>query len=778
SSMGLSFSPKSLATSLAVPEHPQSDSEASIIRDGDLAYVRQTAGNGASGYQEAVGAPVETRSPLGYHVNWLTIIFLNLNHMVGTGIFSTPATILRLTGSVGLALVYWVIGFLLAVAGLAVHMEFTSYFPNRSGSEVVWLEQGFPRPKHLFPVAFAVQSVLLSFSSSNAIVLSNYLWRIVGRDPGPWELKGVAIAAYTLAVITVIAHNRYSLWAINVIGALKLLLLLFISISGLVILGGHFGRIENPGINFRHGFQGTTSSGYSLSQAMVNITFAFSGWQNAFSMANEIKNPIPTLKKNATASLLIVFSLYFLCNVAYFAAVPKDIFLESKELAAAVFFRTAFGSSAESALNFCVLLSSFGNLLAVLISQSRQIREIARQGVLPWTEFWVSTKPFGTPIGPYLLKWGFTFLMIVAPPAGDAFQFVVSLKTYPDAIFHAAMGVGLLLIRRRRSRSGTPRSDFRAWWALVILYLLAQAFLLVMPWIPPEGGIYAGTVSFLWCTYMIVGIGIMAVCGIYYYVWMKVLPRWGNYSIRSQVISVDDNGANTHRLLRVPNSEVDQWDATHDDLGRDLPLQQAPFLLRLSPRPPCPEQKMLPPPPPPSSFRAPATGNRSTPQAPVVSQSGPAGGLLLELIKHNGAPFNDHWAYFVRSSLNPSVGIVYEAIGDVRSGFQRQIRRNHDLTHDPPSSRIPLQWLKGKFVNEELMLQGQESMPICILEESLHKVKVPNKTLTDTTKGEVPKKRIVQRNCQTWIVESADQLVTDGILSSDVAAYLHATKQV
>ncbi|KAL7756653.1 hypothetical protein ACKLNR_013646 [Fusarium oxysporum f. sp. zingiberi] len=530
--MGLPFSPKSQGTSQAVPEHSQSDSEAPIIRDGDLTY-------------EAVGAPVETRSPLGYHVKWLTIIFLNLNHMVGTGIFSTPATILRLTGSVGLALVYWVIGFLLAVAGLAVYMEFTSYFPNRSGSEVVWLVQGFPRPKHLFPVAFAVQSVLLSFSSSNVIVLSNYLWRVVGRDPDPWELKGVAIAAYTLAVITVIAHSRYSLWAINIIRALKLLLLLFISISGLVILGGHFGRTENPGINFRHGFQGTTSSGYSLSQAMVNITFAFSGWQNAFSMANEIKNPIPTLKRNATASLLIVFSLYFLGNIAYFAAVPKDIFLESKELAAAVVFRTAFGSSAESALNFCVLLSSFGNLLAVLISQSRQVREIARQGVLPWTEFWVSTKPFGTPIGPYLLKWGFTFLMIVAPPAGDAFQFVVSLKTYPDAIFHAAMGVGLLLIRRRCSRSDTPRSDFRAWWALVIL---------------------------LWCTYMIVGIGIMATCGIYYYLWMKVLPHWGNYSIRSQVISVDDNGANTHRLLRVPNSKVSEWDAAHDDLGRVCPL--------------------------------------------------------------------------------------------------------------------------------------------------------------------------------------------------------------
>ena len=48
---------------------------------------------------------------------------------------------------------------------------------------------------------------------------------------------------------------------------------------------------------------------------------------------------------------------------------------------------------------------------------------INRQGVLPYPAFWVSTKPFGTPIGPYILKWVMTFIMIVAPPAGDAFQF-------------------------------------------------------------------------------------------------------------------------------------------------------------------------------------------------------------------------------------------------------------------------------------------------------------------------------------------------------------------
>jgi hypothetical protein len=67
-----------------------SDSEPSVIHDGDLAFTRVKGGNqsGAT-YQEAVGAPVESKSPLGYHVGWLTIIFLNINQMIGTGIFST-----------------------------------------------------------------------------------------------------------------------------------------------------------------------------------------------------------------------------------------------------------------------------------------------------------------------------------------------------------------------------------------------------------------------------------------------------------------------------------------------------------------------------------------------------------------------------------------------------------------------------------------------------------------------------------------------------------------
>ncbi|KAI6307374.1 hypothetical protein MCOR29_009718 [Pyricularia oryzae] len=568
--MAIKFWSRSATAADAMAAADQSDSEPSVVHDGELAYTRVKAGNGSSAaYQEAVGAPVESKSPLGYHVGWMTIIFLNVNQMIGTGIFSTPATVLNRTGSVGLALIYWLIGVIMAIAGVCIYLELASYFPNRSGGEVVYLEQAYPRPKHFFPIAFAVQSVILSFSSSNAIVLSRYVWRIAGTTPTEWEMRGVAIAAYTLAVVCVVAHNKYSLWATNVIGALKIATLVFISITGFVILGGNVGRIPDPHRNFRNAFEGTTTDGNSLSVALVNIVFSYTGYSNAFNMVNEIRNPIPKLKKYATASVLIVSVLYMLCNVAYFAAVSKSEFAASKEIAAAVFFTTVFGrGGAETALNVLVLLSAFGNLLAVLIGSSRMIREIGRQGVLPYTEFWVSTRPFGTPLGPYLLKWAVTFIMIVAPPAGDAFQFVVSLKTYPDGVFHLAMAIGVYLIRRRRKRAGMGKTEFQAWDVIVVFFILLQVYIIAMPWWPPKGGIYAGEVSFFYATYCLVGIAILITCGIYYYFWMTLLPKWRGYRIRTEIQNVDEgSGANTHRLVRVPLANLDEWDATHDEAG-------------------------------------------------------------------------------------------------------------------------------------------------------------------------------------------------------------------
>lgn len=107
--------------------------------------------------------------------------------------------------------------------------------------------------------------------------------------------------------------------------------------------------------------------------------FSYAGYENAFNVVNEVKNPTKTLRWSAPVSLTITAVLYMLANIAYFSAATKLEIKNSKNTAASLFFENVFGNGGASrALNFLICLSAFGNLLAVLIGQSRMLRECGR----------------------------------------------------------------------------------------------------------------------------------------------------------------------------------------------------------------------------------------------------------------------------------------------------------------------------------------------------------------------------------------------------------------
>jgi hypothetical protein len=56
-------------------------------------------------------------------------------------------------------------------------------------------------------------------------------------------------------------------------------------------------------------------------------------------------------------------------------------------------------------------------------------------------------------------------------------------------------------------------------------------------------------------------------CGVYYYVYIKVLPRLGNYQFRQSILT-GPAGETSHQLVKVLNAEVAQWDDEHDAAGR------------------------------------------------------------------------------------------------------------------------------------------------------------------------------------------------------------------
>lgn len=61
-------------------------------------------------------------------------------------------------------------------------------------------------------------------------------------------------------------------------------------------------------------------------------------------------------------------------------------------------------------------------------------------------------------------------------------------------------------MRKRRKALGAPEGEFVAWNVVLAFTVLVNVYLLILPWVPPEGGIYAGDVSFFYATYCIVGL--------------------------------------------------------------------------------------------------------------------------------------------------------------------------------------------------------------------------------------------------------------------------------
>ncbi|KAF8638245.1 hypothetical protein AX17_002267 [Amanita inopinata Kibby_2008] len=523
----------------------------------------QTSASSTTAYGQAKqgpqGAPIENINPLGHEVTLLSAMMLNVGQMTGSGIYAVPGVILHSVGSVGMLLLYWILAPIFAFAGLNLYCELASMFPKRSGGEVVYLEQMYPRPRFLIPTTFAITAVLMSFSASNAVVFAQYFLTALGLPITSLRQTFVALASVFVSIAIVVLSTKLSLRTVNFLTVLKTISLIFMVLSGAAVLMG-LTKVQDPYSNFRHPFAGSSKNFNALAVSMVKANHAFIGWHNAFYVLGEINrsDPVRTVRKASFLSLALVCALFLFVNVAYVAAVPPEEIRTSGQLVAALFFKQIFGTSVGARLlPLLVSLSCFGNIIAVTIGQARMIREVARQGLLPFPAFFSSTKPFGTPLGPAVLKGGLTFLVILAVPAKDAFNFVLDLASYPTLVFQAAMCVGVWRLRKWRSLVGLPPSTYQARNLFVFLYLLTCVFLVVMPWVPPEPG--QGDVSFWYATYCVAGLALLAACGLYYWLWIIFLPKLRGYEIVEEV-EEQANGVRNARLVRrrkLPEGETE-----------------------------------------------------------------------------------------------------------------------------------------------------------------------------------------------------------------------------
>ncbi|CAI6334676.1 unnamed protein product [Periconia digitata] len=472
-------------------------------------------------------------------------VFLILNKMIGTGIFSTPSGIFAATGSVGVCLFLWIIGGILTFAGLSVFLEFGLAIP-RSGGEKNYLERAYKKPKYLATCVLAAQMLLLGFSSGNSLAFGRYVLFASGsEEPDGWQARGIAVACVTFAVVL---HSTLPKWGVrlfNVLGVFKVIILLLIVFAGFAALDGRL-KVPPPN-NFDNAFRLEVGDGYggggayAYCTALLRIVYSYKGWENANYVLGEVKNPKKTLSIAAPLAIGGVTVLYVLANVAYFAAIPKSDLAKSEVIVAGLFFRNVFGDSAAArSLPAFVALSNLGNVLAVSFAHARLNQEFAKEGLLPFSKFWASIKPFGAPAPALFLHWLITVIVLVAPPAGPAYNFITDLYTYPGAWINAFVAAGLIYLQySKRERWSSP---WHTYLPISVLYFAANAFLAIVPFIPPDGDWNAE--GYPYFVFPIVGVGVLLLGGAYWVGWTKIWPKLGGYKVVAE--RYEDEAGNEH----------------------------------------------------------------------------------------------------------------------------------------------------------------------------------------------------------------------------------------
>lgn len=353
-----------------------SPSSSSIADENDSQSIKLT--------RNIEDTTIPEESTLGRNLSWSSTYILTISRVIGSGIFATPGSIVKTTGSVGLALLLWVVGAVIAYCTMIVGLEYGCMLP-RSGGDKVYLEFTYQHPRFFASTLFAVLAVLLGFTASNCIIFGEYVLFAFGIEPT--ELSQKSLALGLLTVITII-HGCFLETGIriqNFLGWVKVGLILFMALTGIYVV---LFRSEKSEITSNSSatsawdslWKGSNWGWGTLSTAIFKVSYSYTGLANVNNVLNEVKNPVRTLRSVLPTALLTACLLYLLVNFAYLSVVPLQEVKDSGEMIAALFFQRVFGAHlGKTILPLAIAVSAAGNVMVVtftLVSRSliRQLK--------------------------------------------------------------------------------------------------------------------------------------------------------------------------------------------------------------------------------------------------------------------------------------------------------------------------------------------------------------------------------------------------------------------
>ena len=359
-----------------------------------------------------------------------TATMLVVASMIGTGVYTTSGLLVRDLGSPGLVLLAWLVGGVLSLAGALSYAELSAALPE-SGGEYALLSRIY-HPAVGFVAG--VVSLVVGFAApiaACAIAFARYLEQVV---PGVPQTP-TAIAIVLGSSLAHALSSSASVRAQDALTWLKLGLALSLAVVGAIAMpegGWQTITLDAAGI---------ATPAFAL--GVVQVSFAYTGWNAATYVAGELHRPERTLPIALIAGTTIVTALYVALNAVFVAGAPPDELRGAIEVAD-VSARALLGPGAARLVSSTIALGLVSTVGAFVVTGARVWTAMGTDH--PALGVVARRTARGTPGVALALQAALACVMVLT----SSFDLLLGTVGFALSISSGLTVVGVFVLRRRR----------------------------------------------------------------------------------------------------------------------------------------------------------------------------------------------------------------------------------------------------------------------------------------------------------------------------------------
>ena len=365
-------------------------------------------------------------------------IALIVGFIIGSGIFRSPSRVALEAGNAPTAILAWVLGGAIALAGSLSLAELGAMFP-RAGGVFVFLYEAYG-PAVAFLKGWVYLIVGPSAWAALALIFAEYARNFLPMSEVTTRLFSVGL----ITVLTVMGCRSVSVaaWVQTLSTCVKVAALAVLAGALLVLSRYHAAGNVTVATPVSHGLSG-------LGLALIPVMYAYDGWNGFTAMAGEVRNPGRTIPVSLTAGVITVAAVYVLVNVGYFSALPFQLAQSSPEIATDA-ISTIASRAGTSVIAILVMLATFSSLNATVITDPRIAFAMSETGLFFRSVSRVHPR-WGTPYIAILLNATLACVYVFVRSFDQLAEMFV-LGVWP----FLALAVAAVIVLRR-TRSGVPR---------------------------------------------------------------------------------------------------------------------------------------------------------------------------------------------------------------------------------------------------------------------------------------------------------------------------------